>query len=70
LPGTNGKLEVVQNLIGGPIIEHAHEGQHLRDPLQPGGVAGPLSIAPRLARGTAQVCLGQDPQIGFRARGS
>ena len=67
LPGTEGKLEVVQNLIGEPVIDRAHEGQDLRDPLHPGGVAGPLSIAPRLARGMAELCLGQDPQIGFRA---
>ena len=67
LPGTEGKLEVVQNLISGPLIERAHEGQDLRDPLHPGGVAGPRSIAPRLARRTAELSLGQDPQKGLRA---
>jgi len=67
LPGIEGKLEIVQNLISDPIIERAQEGQDLRGPLHPGGRAGPLSIVPRLARGTADLCLGQDPQIGFRA---
>jgi hypothetical protein len=66
-PGTEGKLEVVQNLTSDALIERAYEGQDLRDPLHRGGVAGPLSIAPRLARGTADLCLSQNPRIGFRA---
>jgi len=65
LPGTEGKLEVVQNLIGGPLIERAHEGQHLRHHLQPGGVAVPLITAPRLrppAVGEPQAAL---PVVSF-----
>jgi len=67
LPGIEGKLEVVQNLISDPIIERAHEGQDLRNPLHPGDGAGPRNTVPRLARSTAELCLSQAPQISFRA---
>ena len=36
------------------------------NPPHPGDGAGPFSMAPGLARGTAQLCLGQPPQIGLR----
>jgi hypothetical protein len=67
LPGLEGKLEVVQNLISDPIIKRAHRGKDLRNPLHPCGRTCPRSTVPRQARGTAELCLGQAPQIGFRA---
>ena len=67
LPGTEGKLEVAQDLISDPSIERAHQSQHLRDPFHPARMAGPLSIFPGLQGGTTEFCLGQGPQVGFRA---
>ena len=60
LPGGQGQVEVRHDLVGNLVIERTDSRQQVRDPAHPDPALAPGRC------GTAQLFLGQQPQVRFR----